>query len=759
MSSTVRRKMPLGRRLLITFLCAGAIPATVVMLFSVQSGGESLRHDAFNMLTAISEVKRSAVERYLDTVRKQMQIFAQDKATIEGMADFRRTYRQLQQFASISDSRLANMKSSLKGYYENQFGALYAERNGARPQIDTLLNRLSDNSVALQYAYISANPNPLGEKHKLDTGGEGFSYDRIHARIHPSIRAFLEAFGYYDIFLVDAESGMVVYTVFKELDYATSLKDGSYANSKLGEVYQKAIQAKAGTVVMSDFARYFPSYEAAAGFVAAPIHDLTGTLLGVAAFQFPVSILNEIMGERTGLGETGETYLVGSDGLMRSDSFRYPETHSIEASFRNPEQGSVDNEFVRKALAGESGSVVTTNHAGANTLMAYTSLPLGETTWALIAEIDETEAFAPVSALRWQASLILALSVLIVGVLAFVTKRSIMHPLGGEPDEMERVAAAIADGDLTQEFRDRERATGVYAALGTMNLQLRKLVGDIGLCGANIASAAEETSSITAESSQRVADQQRETSAVAAAITEMSSSIQTVAQHASEASSASQNVATQTERGRAVVSRTLEAIGELADKIGSLESVMGTVEQSSSEIGTVLEVIRSIADQTNLLALNAAIEAARAGEQGRGFAVVADEVRNLARKTQEATVDIESMITALQQTTHQAVQEMKSGRDLSSQAVAAAGEADAALGGIYDETSTMSDMNLQIASAAEQQSQVAEEINANVERINGMAEDTARGAQQTADASHQLAALSEQLIGLVQRFRLPHSGL
>lgn len=342
---------------------------------------------------------------------------------------------------------------------------------------------------------------------------------------------------------------------------------------------------------------------------------------------------------------------------------------------------------------------------------------------------------------------------LVLGVIAaWSITRQIVIPLQQTLKTVERVAA----GDLTQsvETTRRDELGQLQRAIQRMTLGLRQLIGGITDGVTQIASAAEELSAVTEQTSAGVNSQKVETDQVATAMHEMAATVQEVARNAEEASEAAVAADQQAREGDKVVNAAIAQIEMLAIEVGHSTQAMEHLKRESDKIGSVLDVIKSVAQQTNLLALNAAIEAARAGEAGRGFAVVADEVRSLAQRTQKSTEEIETLIAGLQSGTQQVSSSMDSSQVLTDSSVELTRRAGESLSNITRTVSTIQGMNQQIAAAAEQQSAVAEEINRSILNVRDVSEQTSAASEETAASSIELARLGTHLQTLVGRFKV-----
>lgn len=364
----------------------------------------------------------------------------------------------------------------------------------------------------------------------------------------------------------------------------------------------------------------------------------------------------------------------------------------------------------------------------------------------------QSEAESSVSNAILMIFIVVVISIALAAGIALLTVRSITTPLA----KVNEVLGIVASGDLTKRLDDS--AADEFGELARncnkVISNLRQLIQGIISRSTQLAAASEQTSAITVQSTQSIREQKSQVTQAATATTEMSSTSQGVMQSSSDALAEIKHADSEAERVKGISNNNKQTILQLSQEVEQASKVINKLHQDSASIGSILDVIRGIAEQTNLLALNAAIEAARAGEQGRGFAVVADEVRSLASKTQSSTQEIQSMIQALQNGAQAAVEAMNKGRRQAENCVAQTEVADQALDSITHAVHLAHDMSEQISHAAREQNHVSHEISKLLESIVNIAEETAAGAEQTSDSSHEVARLAEELRLSVDQFKV-----
>ncbi|CAN2040735.1 methyl-accepting chemotaxis protein [Candidatus Magnetomoraceae bacterium gMMP-15] len=562
-------------------------------------------------------------------------------------------------------------------------------------------------------------------------------------------RKYKEMYGYYDFFLMNP-NGYCFYTVGKESDYQTNFVSGKFSNSNLGQLVKNVLNSK--KFGLADFEPYAPSAGEPAAFIAQPVLNKNGGVELIVALQLSLESINSIMQERKGMGKTGETYLVGADKLMRSDSFLEPENHSVKASFANPTKGKVDTEAVKEALAGKSGKKVILDYNGNSVLSAYTPLKLGDMTWALLAEIDEAEVKEPVNTLVISISIAALIIAALLITFAFFIAKGIANPLGeivgiandiaignmrkeieiqqkdeigilgdafrnmrNKLMEITEVAEKMADGDLTLKIKERSADDSLMQALNSMIKRLNHIIINVKSAADNVASGSQELSSSSEEMSQGATEQAAAAEEASSSMEQMTANIKQSADNALQTEKIALKSAEDASQGGRAVVETVSAMKDIAEKIS---------------------IVEEIARQTDLLALNAAIEAARAGEHGKGFAVVASEVRKLAERSQTSAAEISK---------------------LSISSVDVAENAGERLNSLVPDIKKTSELVQEISAASNEQNTGSEQINNAIQQLDNVIQQNASACEELASTSEELAGQAEQLQSTIEFFKIDDS--
>ena len=490
------RNFKIGVRLTIwLFLIAVGSVATIGYL-AYDRSKTALEEGSFDLLTAVREMKAKQIEAYFENINDQITTFSASPSTMSAVAQFKTGFNALH-----DSTRQTNpaKDSTLFEYYDQEFIPRLSFNKSNTAATETYFPK--DPGIRLiQDLYISSNPFPIGEKHKLIKADDGSHYSEIHAQFHPYFKAYLEKFGYYDIFLIDDKTGAIVYTVFKEVDFGTSLIEGPYSNTNFARAYRQVIETDSiSSVHLVDYEPYHPSYDAMAAFIAAPIYK-DGKRIGVVAFQMPIDKINSVMTsdenwEAVGLGKSGETYIVGEDYTLRNqsrflieDSNNYFDmiekiglSDSIIQRIKNFNSTiglqPVKTEGTMDALQGKSNTRIFEDYRGVRVLSSYKPLDIDGVHWVLMSEIDEAEAFAPVNQLRngllW---VFVAIMPFIFGI-AYVISRRITKPLKG----LSKGALQLAKGNLRSQIEvGGKDEIGILAlSFKKMQTSIQNLVGEL----------------------------------------------------------------------------------------------------------------------------------------------------------------------------------------------------------------------------------------------------------------------------------------
>ena len=748
----------------------------------------ALRESAAARLDAVRHAKKEAVERYLGIIESQIKTMSSNLAVIEAAKAFRPAFRQYRPATTPS--------SALTDFYTNVFGPQYADKNGGR-QIDTarLLDQLDEVTLALQHRFLADNPHPLGSKHELTDVTDGTTYSRAHSKYHPMLKRFLEEFEFYDIFLVDPDSGHVVYSVFKHLDYATSLNSGPYASSGLGQAFKRANEASAGEVVLTDFDPYLPSFNDPAAFIAAPVFD-GANKVGVLVFQMPIDRLNATLTANqtwtsVGLGKTGESILIGRDYRLRSQRralVEKPESYFAGLRADNVEANIVEEikskkttigieevrtPAVEQALAGQTGSNTFTSR-GRRKMASFTPVSVNGIDWVLVSEIDEQEALSELSALRstlgsWFVTISLLL-LAVAGAVGWFVAQSMSAPIQklsaamselshsndfstrvdvtSEDEigtmagalnellsavdraivELTAVTDAIGNGDLTTEMEGDFRGD-LSKLKSSLNLAVENLSSVMGTAQHVASNVAHMASDLTSSSGEMATGAHAQSAAAhesLAAMEQTSSMASVNADHAKEATRLATSAAEAADGGR--------------EQMRGLSEAMAKIEESSKSIVKVTKVIEEIAFQTNLLAINAAVEAARAGRHGRGFSVVAQEVQNLAARSATAAQETEALV--------------RDASDAVTRGVKGAGATSQALDQIVQNVRSVESLMTEISQASTEQATGVNQVREAMSDVNRSADQSLANSSKLQDSAAKLTAETGRLQQQVGSFML-----
>ena len=932
-----------GNRLLLIVLSVGMIPFIVIGSISWLSSKKALESSAISNLEALRDSKKVTIEQYfsnaeknveslnnsvdstrknlinsmrnhqldkiektnsyLNSISSELKKVSSQRSIIDSMKKFPKYFDKYA--LTISTKNISDMKKDLLSYYTNKFAVNYKDITGNRTDVTKYINSLSNNSIALQYDYISNNPYDLGNKENLESTGNMTDYDKLHKSIHNQLTITLKENNFYDIFLVDVDDGNIVYSVFKEIDYSTSIKTGSFSNTGIGHVYTKALNSNKGEISIVDYSVYYPSYDAPAGFIATPIYDdnikigilifqmpietltsiVSGTNLGetseaimigsdfkfrtdsallethnvensfrnddikyntseirdlfgnnksglklfedyrgklsynmytiysfldlkwaliikididqsivsinnkdnfynkfnknygfydtfliesnghcfftveresdyntnlltgkykdsglgnvvkdvlkskklsfsdfkpyepsnydpasfiaspifneqneielIIAVQLSLDQINEVMTNSSGMLNSAETILVGPDYLMRSDSIKSPETHSVINSFKNPNTGKVDTTSTRSVHdRGESGVVFSKDYKKDDTIIAYTPLKVfDEVTYCLNAKVDCKEAFASIENMT-----ILIIVIGIIGlVIIFYLALKLEKPIKKVIDSLSNVTTNVFNSS-----------------------------NNVSLSSKNVASGAAEQ---------------------AASLEEVSSALEELAAQTQKNAESSRNADVLSKEASDIASDGKKQVSDVSNivnsKLNELTKSISSIRSSTEQTADIIKTIDDIAFQTNILSLNAAVEAARAGAAGKGFAVVAEAVRGLAQRSSEAAKNTAALIKEAQNNTEKGVLVSNEVEAVLKKSVQ--DDITTIFTKTVNATNKVTELMEEIANSSEEQAKGIEQINESVSQMEDVTQNNSSNADKSANSSSELNKQAETL--------------
>jgi methyl-accepting chemotaxis protein len=715
-----------------------AVLATVIVSTLAYGVAKTITENrVIAQLESVRAVQTEAINGYADSLKNTLLQTAQTSQIIEATKSMVLEFPKLK--SSKPSSKPAASREGLQRYYEAEFGKEFQKKNGGQA-VNSLeiFNKLPEETVAAQALYISGNENPLGKKDALTNAYDGSEYTRSHERVHGLFGSLVKKFGVYDFFIIDPNTGFIVYSYFKELDFGTSLINGPFAKTALGQAFAASRNAAGPDKVwLSDFEKYLPSYNDQAGFMAVPIYDGTNQI-AILALQVPIDQINKVMTfdkkwSNVGLGKTGQSILFAKDSTSRSigreaveNLNEYVERSKSalnEASAKEIELRTSDigvrktvADGVSKAFDGEVVNGSYSNWAGEATMASIGPVKLLNQSFAMVTEMQETEALAPVTSLLKKIALAAVATMLLAAGIALYAAGKLtkivtnpLERLKGTVDElqagdfdartkmldkdefgelgraldklldervsqlnkmakenellnnsvieiMQAVGTIATSKDLSMKVPVTEDVTGAISdALNLLTEETSRVLRNVGTVSRDVAQATVAVKGQAELANQAASREQREVEFAATELGTAARALNDIAERARLCNLSAEAAVLTTGGAMAIVVGTVAGIAQSRDLIRETEKRIKRLGERSQEIGQVVNIIQGIAERTGILALNASMHAAAAGEAGRSFAVVADEVKRLSESARESTSQIGRLITAIQTETNETV--------------------------------------------------------------------------------------------------------
>jgi methyl-accepting chemotaxis protein len=564
-------------KIILALLLAGLVPMAAVMKIEIDRLAAISEDSVKEEIQTTAELRGAAIERYFADLVNLATGLASLPQTATVLGDLDLAADELATTGAVVPD-LAALEARYAYQMENTPGATEADKTRWMTALDPL-------GAALQHLYIGKNRAKVGQKQMLNDARDGSRYSQLHAELHPVYRDFMERHGFYDILVVEPHQGRVIYSVYKELDFATSLLTGPYAETGLGRAVQAIIKSQGEEpYILTDFEPYEPSFNAKAFFLVLPVKEKR-SLTGVMIFQLPLDFGAAILKPSPYERETLDAFILGANGLLRSEPRAL---EGIDLTAKLP--GAV----AAAATGEERGVLAAPDHRGVDVIAAYRPLDIVGLDWSIVSQVERAEVMAVANAAKEEAkvtALVVAGAVIFCGlILSFWLLRPIQR--------------------LGTEFKSR--TTEVIDTLRTAAVQARG-------AAETMAATAEETSRQTTHVKEGSELTAADVSGVASAVEQLSASINEVVSGIQE---------------------TNALAGDAALRAADAAKLLAELEQVAGRITGIVTLINDVANQTNLLALNAAVEASHAGAAGRGFAVVASEIRKLAARTTDSTDQI-----------------------------------------------------------------------------------------------------------------------
>ncbi|MGA1867608.1 MAG: methyl-accepting chemotaxis protein [bacterium] len=643
-------------------------------------------------------------------------------------------------------------KAALK---DHAFNNLSTIREIKKRQINNYLRERLANIKILSESPDIRNAFELLRAYHDEGGGEpqgpyntaSKKYTALYEKINPYFKEYKTAHRYHDSYLICASHGHILYTSAKESDLGSNLKTGLYSESGLALLWRKVLKDKHATMV--DFSNYGPTNKPAA-FIGAPAFDNKGDIYAVVALQLNPKEINAIMQERIGMGRTGETYIVGPDFLMRNN----PSLEQRECILKK----NLNTDAARSALQNRQGIKIITNYQGVKVLSSFSPCDLKKELnldfdWAIISEIDVSEAFSPIGSLKKLIILIGLLLAVVACLLGYCSARSIADPL----KNLSQKASLISEGDLTVAIPTTSRSDEVGVLIRTFHTMvetLRYQTQDLMECANQLASSISQISTTSSELAASASETSTSLNEITTTVKEVRQTAQISSEKAAQVAESAKRSSDIYHTGKKATEDAIKGMKRIKDEMEYIAEGIVKLSEQTQSIGEIINTVNDLADQSNLLAVNASIEASKAGEHGKGFVVVAQEVKSLADQSKEATNQVRSILNEIQKATSAAVMATERGSKAVEAGMNLSDQTSNAVCILSESIKNAESSSIQIAASSQEQLIGMEQLNQAMESIKEAGSQNLSSAKQLGTASMNMEKLGQNLKDMARKFRV-----
>ncbi|WP_041521701.1 methyl-accepting chemotaxis protein [Gilvimarinus agarilyticus] len=770
-----------------TRLTLGAIALTAVAVIgsagttgwlALKESSSAIETSLKNQFHAIARGRAAAIDAKLDSYRDLLSSLAHGRMTQDAVYGFVRPFDSYRYEVGITDKDA--ITAGLSTWYQQQY-LPHTRRTqyGFEPAVDEWLPAMSFEAQLLQHYYLQTNPGWPDELATMEDRSDATIYGQQHRKYHSSFRDIVKRFGFSDLMLLDSARQRVIYSVNKGPELGTSLQRGPFKNSQLAALAQTLKQHPQQLAVSGFEHAAFNGSEQVFYLGVSVYHQAhspnraTGYLIAeVPARQLSDLLSNQRQWREMGLGESGDVYLVGPEGTLITD-LRPPTTGAdtllrqladtglLRQPTRARASGSaagwltLESQAVQQALQGQAGVGLTEDYLGREVYSAWQPVTIGNERYGLIVQQSPAEVFAALGHLRSQVVISIAVAAIVLIALAMIAAvayaRYLARPLARLAQEIE---ASATQRNLTAQFASHrsDEVGDIGRSLNTLFSTLRATFASVIDATEQSASTAGSNAAISASCRSDAINQRREMNSVDSALTQVQGALETMSQELGSSATEVQQASKVAHEGKQQMVEVAAQIERLQQQIALSDNSMQALTHAADDIVAVVDTIKGVAEQTNLLALNAAIEAARAGEHGRGFAVVADEVRRLSANTHDATGEIQQLIDRLRDTVGSTAAGLAAEQSGAILCVESSQAAEQSLATIEHTVARLETVIASAASRSEQECQRAQQMrdtlagalamvehaDASIARLAESANDQSTLAHQTLDSTRQL---------------------